>query len=164
MGALVAPISGSGGDSHIITKKRRKRPSTGNGAQPKKLLSWWILFSACCILCLSVQIPTAHGGGDDGDVIWGVLASPPVASQFQGDEDLITLPSSSVLPNSSFLVVRNSFKVKGNDDSAGALGTEVELIPAESQMLAEASNNLETVPDLETAAGGHHQHHHHGSY
>lgn len=165
MGALVAPQSGTGGGSHIITKKKRKRPSTGNGAQPKKLLNWWILLSACCVVCLSVQIPTAYGGGGEGDVIWGLLASQPKASQFEGNKDLITLPSSSLLPNSSFLVVKNSFKVKGNGDNIGSLGTEVELVPAESQMLAVASSNVESVPDLETAAGhhgygGHGQHHH----
>lgn len=114
-----------------------------------------------------MQIPSAHGDGGEGEIIWGVPASPPDASQIQGESDLITLPSSSVLPNSSYLVVSNSFKVKG-DDSRGLLGTEVELIPAASEMVAQASTNVEAAPDLEMAAGHHgyggHGHHHHGNF
>lgn len=137
----------------------------------RKLLSWWILVSASCVLFASTQVPFAHGGvrsnsEDDTQVIWGVRVPPSPASS-QIEKDLITLPSSS--ENSTFLVLSNSLRVRGSGDRPvhGYVGSPSQavdvIIPAESHVVLAGAKTIDTLKDLDTAAGGYGGHHHHGT-
>lgn len=148
----------------------------------------WILASAISLLCVTIQVPTAQGGieGRNGrvvgkireQVIWGVPASLPPASPTNyptppssqpkrrslTEKDIVTAQPSSHFPqNSSFLVVRDSYRVTG--DSNVGYENGFEIIPAESKNSPVAV--IDTPRDLETAAGHHgyggYGHHHHGN-